>query len=119
MARKAVPVINQSEFDQRLSAIRSDLQTWYDDETTPVTAPPPTTPATAPVWQGMPEIDSKAVVKASPVIRRHLGIDLDPSLIRKGGYASFDDMTNDLLPKLRNICPPAQPVITSPTTTTP
>lgn len=54
--------------------------------------PPPADPATDPLWDGMPEIDSKAVVKASPVIRGHTGADLDPRLIRKGGYTSLDDL---------------------------
>jgi hypothetical protein len=43
-------------------------------------------------------------VKASPVVKQFTGGDLDPKLIRRGGYASFDDLAADLCAKLRDAC---------------
>jgi hypothetical protein len=111
MGKKAlVPTITRKRFDAIAAQLRDALQKWWDDESQSFDA---AVAGTASVWEGMPEIDSKAVVKASPVVRQFTGADLDPSLIRKGGYASFDDLAKDLLPKLRAAClatpPPRRP----------
>ncbi|OMI16986.1 hypothetical protein [Leptospira weilii] len=51
------------------------------------------------VWDSMPTYDSKTVARSSPVFEKHLGEPLDVSLIRPGGYDSFDEMVDDLIPK--------------------
>jgi hypothetical protein len=108
MAKKAaVPTITKKKFDAIESQLRDALKKWWEDEAQCFDA---AIAGTAAVWRGMPEIDSKAVVKASPVMRRFIGGDLDPKMIRKGGYASFDDLAADLLPKLRAACPSTLPV---------
>jgi hypothetical protein len=105
MATKtSTPTISKRRFDKVAPKLRATLQKWWEDEAESFDA---TVLGTASVWDGMPEIDSKAVVKASPIIRQFTGGDLDPRMIRKGGYASFDDLANDLLPKLRAACSPA------------
>ncbi len=110
MSAKHKPAITKTEFDAIEQELRKALEQWWEDEKADLEAdPPPQDPATDPLWDGMPEIDSKSVVKASPVIRQKIGADLDPKLIRKGGYTSFDDLANDLLPKLRDTCPDAHP----------
>src|SRR5450755_3152361 len=99
--------ITQVEFDSILPRFRHALEDWWANESQSFDAAVAGTAAsggTASVWAGLPEIDSKAVVKASPVIRAYIGIDLDPTMIRKGGYDSFDDLAGDLLPKLRAKC---------------
>ena len=53
----------------------------------------------------MPDLDSKTVASWSPVIQKYLGCKLDPELIRKGGYDSFDDFWGEMAPQLRNSCP--------------
>jgi hypothetical protein len=59
------------------------------------------TPAGTPgLWDKMPVIDSKAVAETSPIFERHLGIPLDPRLIRPGGYSSADDLVNELVPRM-------------------
>lgn len=102
---QATPSITQKEFDAIEAKLRRELRRWYDDESE---TPPPTSSASMPstegAWDGMPAIDSKAVVKASTIFKKYLGVDLDPKLIRKGGYSSFDDFVDDLLPKLRAAC---------------
>ncbi len=107
MARTYRPTITRAEFDSREDSLRGALKRWYDDRTDDPEAPAPN-PATAGAFQHLPDIDSKAVVTTSPIIREYLGVDLNPKLIRKGGYSSFDHMAGDLLPKLRASCPPGQ-----------
>ncbi|WP_061236504.1 hypothetical protein [Leptospira santarosai] len=51
------------------------------------------------VWDSMPTYDSKTVARSSPVFEKHLGEPLDVSLIRPGGYETFDEMVNHLIPK--------------------
>lgn len=52
------------------------------------------------LWDRMPAIDSKAVAETSPIFEKHLGIPLDPRLIRSGGYSSADDLVKDLVPRM-------------------
>jgi len=100
------PTTTKSEFDRIKTDLRESLRKWWEDEAQSFDA---AIAGTAQVWEGLPEIDSKAVVKASPVVRRFLGAELDPKMIRKGGYSSFDDMADDLLKKLRDTCPLTAP----------
>jgi hypothetical protein len=113
--KSALPTITKTTFDAVKSDLRSDLKKWWEDESESFDA---AVAGTASVWGGMPEIDSKAVVKASPIIRKFVGGELDPRMIRKGGYSSFDDLVNDLLPKLREACPSALTARHAPTATT-
>jgi hypothetical protein len=50
-----------------------------------------------------PAIDSKRVVDATVVTKRVLDIELPPQIIKAGGYASFEDMIPDLIPKLEKV----------------
>ena len=119
MTLKHAPVITKTEFDALEAQLREDLRKWWEDEQAEFEADPPIAdPTTDPLWDGLPEIDSKAVVKASTVVRAHTGADLDPRLIRKGGYSSFDDLANDLLPKLRASCPDTHHIDGLPETST-
>jgi hypothetical protein len=110
MAAEQIPAVTKAEFDELKPQLRLELERWWEDEREDLEAdPPPPDLASDPLWEGLPEIDSKAVVKASPFVRKYLGVELDPRLIRKGGYSSFDDLVEDLFPKLREICPDRHP----------
>lgn len=98
------PMLDRHQFDGLAGQLRGALESWYRDQMDDPEAPP-SNPNTAGAFGHLPEIDSKSVVTASPIIREILGVDLDPKLIRKGGYTSFDDLAGDLLPKLRESCP--------------
>ena len=50
-----------------------------------------------------PAIDSKRIVDAGRVTRVVLEIELPPEIIKRGGYASCDEMISDLLPKLERV----------------
>ena len=52
------------------------------------------------LWDSMPELDSKAVARSSPIFERYLGRPLDIRLIRPGGYQSIDDMIDHLVPDM-------------------
>ncbi len=100
-ALSKIPAITKREFISAEPQLREALRLWWEEEAQSFDA---AVAGTAPIWEGLPEIDSKAVVKASPIIRAFLGVDLDPKHIRRGGYASFNDFADDLLAKLRSSC---------------
>ena len=80
-----------------------DLRDWWDEEVggdDPFASPAP--PAGT-IFDVVPAIDSLGVVETLVVIETHTGFEVPPRIIRRGGYHSFEDMTNDLLPKIREL----------------
>ena len=47
----------------------------------------------------MPVLDSKEVIKAAPILKKKLGVELKPEWIRPGGYESCEDAANHILSK--------------------
>jgi hypothetical protein len=58
------------------------------------------TPVDGDLWDGLPEVDSKAIARTSPIFERHLGIPLDVKLIRRGGYQTIEEVIVELVPKM-------------------
>jgi hypothetical protein len=90
----------------KAAEIAADLRTWWGTECTDwdaaVTgADPATLPGGTDLWDDMPQVDSKAIARTSPIFERHLGVPLDVRLIRPGGYTSIDDAIADLVPKMQ------------------
>jgi len=85
-------------------ALEADLKAWWDsqnDDWDAIVSGTKPMPLGGPdLWDRMPVVDSKVIARASPIFRRHLGISLDPTLIKKGGYRSFNEMIGDLVPKM-------------------
>jgi hypothetical protein len=86
-------------------AITAEIQAWWEVESTDwdaaVTAADPSAlPGGADLWDDMPVVDSKTIARTSPIFERHLGIRLDVTLIRPGGYPSIEDAIADLVPKM-------------------
>ncbi len=84
-------------------ALAKDLRLWWDDqvgggEDDPFADPKP---ASGTIFDVIPEIDSLGVVTGLITIEKHVGFNVPPSVIRPGGYNNFDDMVNDLLPKIQ------------------
>jgi hypothetical protein len=82
-------------------ALIDDLRTWWDGEVgdnNPFGNPKP---ATGTIFDVIPTIDSLGAVNGLLTVEKHVGFEVPPRIIRPGGYASFDDMTADLLPKVR------------------
>ena len=101
---KPTPAITKSDFDSIEAQLTAELRDWYDDIADAPPAPG-ATDETKGAFEDLPDVDSKEVVKASPIVRKYLGVDLDKKHIRKGGYESFDHLKSDLFPKLRASCP--------------
>lgn len=86
-------------------ALLDDLRSWWDDEVGD--ADPFADPFADPklgsgtIFDVIPTIDSLGAVNGLLTIERHVGFEVPPRVIRPGGYVSFDDMTADLLPKVR------------------
>jgi hypothetical protein len=80
------------------------LRAWWKEESEDwdqlVEGPIADVPAPLDVWDCMPTVDSKAVARSSPLFQKCLGIPLDVSLIRPGGYNTLDDMIDHLVPRM-------------------
>lgn len=102
--KKYTPTITKVEFDQEAPKLREVLKVKYDASKADSERPPDNA-ATAGAFDHVPDLDSKTVARWSSTIKSFLGCRLDPELIRKGGYNSFEDFWNDVSPKLRTSCP--------------
>lgn len=111
------PSLSVDDFNRKLPDLTKDLETnWYkteclslDDQLGGSGGSSGMTTALSSgsgLYGNMPQIDSKVVTKASPIIEKHLGFKLPLDLIRRGGYESFSDLMADLAPKLRDLCQP-------------
>lgn len=112
---KFTPSITKQDFDEIQATLRADLKAKYDASKTDSDRPP-SNPATQGAFDHAPDLDSKTVATWSGDVKKHLGAKLDPGLIRKGGYTSFDDFWAEMAPKLRASCPDT-PATTTPITT--
>lgn len=91
--RSATPLANE---------LRSFSDAQTADWDAQVAGTPPGLPGGSDLWGGMPAVDSKVVARASPIFKKHLGIDLDLKLIRRGGYRDVEDMISHLEPAMRS-----------------
>lgn len=83
------------------SPFEADATTWWSTESGDWDAlvsgaSPAALPGGSSVWGGMPEVDSKAVARLSPIFEKHYGVPLDPKLIRPGGYHSIGEAARDI-----------------------
>ena len=94
------------KFDEKTPQLIAELETWYAEETTAIDG---AIEAAAPAGEGgsiisvRPPIDSKRVVDATLVTEAVLGIELPPEIIKPGGYDTFEEMIDDIIPKLKNV----------------
>lgn len=78
------------------------LRTWWDGEVGGIDDPfAGLKPPAGTIFDVLPEIDSLGAVNGLLTIEKHVGFEVPSRIIRRGGYSSFDDMTADLLPKVR------------------
>lgn len=86
-------------FDE--AAIRAELQAWWDDQVVNSDDPfaNPKVPAGT-IFDVVPVVDSFSVTTALVAIEKHVGFKVPPRIIQRGGYDSFDEMVNDLVPKV-------------------
>jgi hypothetical protein len=94
-----VKLLTVAEFNALLPKLRQQLTDALEKEQQDCALPDPTTD----LWD-LPPVDSKTVVKLSPVVKTLVGHRLRPSWIRKGGYDSVEAAVNDLLAQIRAHC---------------
>ena len=85
--------------------LMAKLQDWWDDQLAaaaddPFADPPPTTGT---IFEVIPVIDSLSVVTALVKIETHVNFKIPVSIIKPGGYNSFEEMTGHLLPAVREM----------------
>ena len=84
-------------------ALVNDLRAWWNDQ---VGGDDPFVSPKAPsgtIFDVVPEMDSLSAVTGLVTVEEHLGFDVPPTMIRRGGYSNFDDMVNDIMPKVRSM----------------
>lgn len=91
--------------DQLGTLLAADLKSWWEQECGDWDAlvggaDPEALPGGEDLWDCMPDVDSKAVARTSPIFERYFGMPLDVKLIRPGGYKSIGEMIADLVPKM-------------------
>lgn len=93
---------NDSSIYDEAALIR-DLQSWWNDEVVGAADDPFARPAPpkGTIFDVLPAVDSLGVVSGLITIEKHVGIKIPARLIQKGGYKDFNEMTDDLLPKVK------------------
>lgn len=94
-----VKLLTVAEFNALLPTLRKRLTDALKKEQEDCALPDPETD----LWD-FPPVDSKTVVKLSPVVKELIGHRLHPSWIRKGGYPSIEAAVQDLLTQIRAHC---------------
>jgi hypothetical protein len=84
-------------------ALVGDLRVWWDDQVGGGEDDPfaDATPPTGTIFDAIPVIDSLGAVTGLITVEQHVGFKVPSRVIRRGGYNSFDDLIDDLLPKVR------------------
>jgi|ERR1700722_14145981 hypothetical protein len=85
------------------AAIINDLQTWWNDQVAGAADDPFASPAPlkGTIFDVLPAVDSLGVVSGLVTIEKHVGMKIPARIIRSGGYKDFNDLTADLLPKVK------------------
>jgi len=90
------------EYDE--TALVADLQLWWDDQVEPKDDPFADKPLpSGTIFDVLPAVDSLGVVAALVTLEKHVGFKVPPKIIKRGGYADFNEMTADLLPKVKDL----------------
>lgn len=88
--------------DYSENALIDDLRTWWDGEVGGADDPfADPKPPSGTIFDVLPAIDSLGAVNGLLTIEKHVGFEVPSRIIRRGGYSSFEDMTSDLVPKVR------------------
>jgi len=89
-------------FKTLISTLKSKLQEWWikinkeiNDEAAFTELPE------TPLYSTIPLIDSKIVIKSSPIFEDILGRKLPAKFIKPGGYDDFESMATDLINKFQ------------------
>ncbi|RWC33316.1 MAG: hypothetical protein EOS70_15120 [Mesorhizobium sp.] len=95
-----------ADFDAKLPDLLQGLQDWFEKEAASIddivanSAPSGTGGS---IISGLPAIDSKRIVDATMITEEVLGIELPPEIIKAGGYETFEEMVDHLIPLLKQV----------------
>ena len=96
----------KKQFADKLPTLVEGLQRWFEEETAAIDVD---VVAGAPSGSGgsivsdRPAIDSKRVIDVTLITEEVLGIELPPEIIKPGGYDSFEEMVDHLVPQLEKV----------------
>jgi hypothetical protein len=96
----------KGQFAAKQSDLKKELKDWYEEETAAIDG---SILGDAPAGSGGsiisvgPAIDSKRVVDATLITEKVLGIELPPEIIKPGGYDSYDEMIEHIVPRLEKV----------------
>jgi hypothetical protein len=81
-----------------------DLQDWWDDQVGSENDPfAKSDSRKGTIFEVVPVIDSLSVLSGLVTIEQHVGFTVSPEIVRPGGYTGFQDMVEDLVPKVREL----------------
>lgn len=95
-----------AEFDDKVPNLLQGLKDWFEKEAASIddivanSAPSGTGGS---IVSGLPVIDSKRMVDATLITEEVLGIELPPEIIKAGGYETFEEMVDHLVPLLKQV----------------
>lgn len=96
------------EFEERKGDLEDLMREWWDEEQSGWSidkkAKDELKKQAKDIMSSIPVIDSKVAITVSAVVEEILGAEIHPSLIKKGGYSSIDELIEDLLGKLKACC---------------
>ena len=78
--------------------LRAAIRSWWHQESADWDAAVEGTGGDVDLWDDLPMVDSKAIVRSSPLFKQYLGVPLDIKLVRKGGYKRIDEAISELVP---------------------
>lgn len=96
----------EAEFDSKVPDLLQGLQDWFDTESSSIddiVANSAPTGTGGSIIAAVPAIDSKRMVDATLITEEVLGIELPPEIIKAGGYETFDEMVEHLVPLLKQV----------------
>ena len=100
LVRKSDITMAQPTMDTAASSLVNALQDFLEDACQDWDEAVDSDDSDTDLWEDMPTVDSKTVARTSPIFEKFLGIPLDVTLIRHGGYKSIDEVINELVPRM-------------------
>jgi cobyrinic acid a,c-diamide synthase len=103
----------KKEFAQLVPALRQELRDWYKEQVeleqamTGASATGGGGGSSTNVWNVSTRMKSIQVIQSMVIVEQKLGFTIPedemPKLVKEGGYANFEEMENDLFPKLEKV----------------
>lgn len=84
------------------AALKKGLREWWDGEVNASVGPlSGKKDAAGTIFDPLPDMDSLSALKGLMTVEEFVPFEVPPTVIRSGGYYGFDDMCEDILPKVR------------------